>query len=98
MAYKLVKRIKRKGWPTTSSKWRKSHQEANRSERKRFGKRAFKAVQKVVKRMPATELLGTHTKKGKIRVSARVPKKYRPQIAYHERVEHRLMTKKKSKK
>jgi hypothetical protein len=97
VAYKLVTRIKRKGWPTTSKKWRKAHNEANKHERKRFGKRAFKAVQKIVERMPPDELLGTHTKTGKIRISSRVPKKYRPQIAAHERFEHRLMRGKKKR-
>ena len=95
MTFKTVKRIIRRGWPTSSKKWAKSHREANKRERKRFGKRAFAAVQKIVEKMPKRELLGTHTKKGKIRVSARVPKKYRAQIAYHERVEHKLMTRKK---
>ena len=97
MPYKLVKRIIRKGWPTTSNKWRSSHQEANRREKQRYGKRSFKAVQKIVAKMPKNELLGTHTKIGKIRVSSRVPKKHRAQIAYHEAVEHRLMTMKKKK-
>ena len=98
MPYKLVKRIERMGWPTSSKKWAKSHREANKSERKRFGKRAFKAVQKIVGKMPKNELLGTHTKGGKIRISSRVPKKHRAQIEYHERVEHRLMTRKKRSK
>lgn len=94
-SYKLVKRIKRKCWPTTSKRWRKSHDEANRQEKKRFGKKAFAKVQAIVRKMPKNELLGTHTKKGNIRISSRVPKAYRGQVAYHERVEHRLMTRKK---
>ena len=93
MSYKIVPKIKRKGWPTSSKKWKKAHSEANKYERKRFGKRAFKAVQKIVESMPQDELLGTHTKTGKIRISKRVPKKYRPQIAAHERFEHRIMKK-----
>lgn len=95
MAYKLVKKIKRAGWPTTSKKWRSAHSKANLAEKKRFGKKAFAKVQAIVKKMPKDELLGTHTKKGLIRISKRVPKPYRPQIAYHEKVEHRIMTKRK---
>ena len=93
--YKLVKRIIRKGWPTTSKKWKKAHRQANKAELKRFGKQAFKAVQRVVTRMPANELLGSHTKKGKVRISKRVPARYREQVAFHERVEHRIMTRRK---
>lgn len=98
MAYTLVKRIKRSGWPVKtksgkiSKKWKKSHPAANRAVLKKFGSKTAKAVNKI--KVPKTELLGSHTKKGKILISKRVPKKLRGAIAYHEKVEHRLMTKK----
>jgi hypothetical protein len=68
---------------------------ANAAEKKKFGAKAFAAVQRVAKKLPKDELLGSHTKSGKIKVSKRVPKAYRAQIAYHERVESRLMRSKK---
>lgn len=101
MSYKLVSRIKAVGWPvrTKSGKirkgWKSSHMAANASEKKKFGSKAFAAVQRIVRKMPKDELLGSHTKRGKIKVSKIVPKRFRPQIAYHERVEHRLMTRRK---
>jgi hypothetical protein len=101
MTYKLVNRIKSTGWPvrTKSGKirkgWKRSHMSANAAEKKKFGDKAFAAVQRVAKRLPKDELLGSHTKAGKIKVSKVVPKHLRSQIAFHERVEHRLMTKRK---
>lgn len=97
MAYTLVPRIKRKGWPVftksgkVSRKWKKAHPAANRATLKRFGRKIAKAVNKI--KVPITELLGSHTRKGKIKISSRVPKKLRGAIAYHEKVEHRLMMK-----
>lgn len=102
MAYTLVKRIRRAGWPVftragkISQKWKKSHQKANRAVLKRFGSKVAKQVNKI--KVPRSELLGSHTKAGKISISKRVPKKLRGAIAYHEKVEHRLMRKKKSRK
>ncbi len=94
----IVKRIKKLGWPVytrsgkVSKKWEKAHPAANRAVLKKFGGKVAKAVNKI--HIPRTELLGSHTRAGKIKVSSRVPKKLRGAIAYHEKVEHRLMTRK----
>ena len=94
---RIVKRIKRSGWPVftrsgkVSRKWKKAHPAANRATLKRFGRKIAKAINKI--KVPMNELLGSHTRKGKIKVSSRVPKRLRPAIAYHERVEHGLMMK-----
>ena len=98
----LVERIIRAGWPVftragkISQRWKKAHQRANRAVLKRFGSKVAKRVNKI--KVPRTELLGSHTRVGKIRISKRVPKALRGAIAYHEAVEHRLMNRKKSKK
>lgn len=90
--------IKKAGWPVytrsgkVSAKWRRAHRAANLATLKRFGGKTAKAVNKI--KVPKNELLGSHTRAGKIKVSSRVPKKLRPAIAYHEKVEHILMTKK----
>lgn len=95
MRYKVVRRIKRAGWPVftrsgkVSKKWEKSHPAANRATLKRFGPGIAKAVNRI--KVKADELIGSHTRAGKIKVSSIVPKRLRPAIAYHERVEHRLM-------
>lgn len=102
MAYTLLKRIRRLGWPVftpsgkVSKKWEKSHQKANKAVLKRFGSKVAKKVNKI--KVPRSELLGSHTKDGKIRISKRVPKKLRPAIELHERIESKLMRRKKSKK
>lgn len=102
MSYTLVKRIRRLGWPVytksgkVSQKWRKAHPAANRAVLKRFGSKVAKQVNKI--KVPRSELLGSHTRAGKIRISKRVPKKLRKAIEHHERIEHRLMKRKKSRK
>lgn len=96
---KVVKRIKKVGWPVytksgkVSAKWKKAHPAANRAVLKAMGSKVAKAVNRI--KVPSNELLGSHTKGGKVLVSSRVPKRLRGAIAYHEKVEHRLMTKKK---
>ena len=95
---KVVKRIKKAGWPVftksghISQKWKKAHPAANRAVLKAMGSKVAKAVNKI--KVPNNELFGSHTKGGKVLVSSRVPKRLRGAIAYHEKVEHRLMTKK----
>lgn len=103
MAYKIVPKIKRKGWPTNSKKWKKAHNTANSAERKANPK-LFKAIQKRIATMPSNELAGTHTKSGKIKVSRKFlkkfPKKMRKRVAesigkIHEPTEHKHMKGKK---
>lgn len=95
---KIIKRIKKDGWPVYTKsgrlmpKWKKSHIAANKASLKKFGSMVAKKVNKI--KVPKNELLGSHTKLGQILISSRVPKKLRKAIAYHEFVEHRLMTKK----
>ena len=90
--------IKRSGWPVftksgkVSMKWKKAHQAANRATLKKFGSKVAKAINKI--KVPKNELLGSHTRTGKIKISSRVPKKLRPAIRHHEKIEHRLMKKK----
>lgn len=95
---RVVKHIKKAGWPVytrsgrVSTKWKKAHPAANVAARKKFGSNIAKSINKI--KVPSNELLGSHTRGGKITVSSRVPKKLRKAIAYHEKVEHKLMTKK----
>lgn len=99
---KLVKRIKKVGWPVftrsgkVSKKWHKAHNAANKAAREKFGSKTAKSINKI--KVPSNELLGSHTRAGKIKVSAKVPKHLRGAIAYHEKVEHKLMTSKNKRK
>lgn len=95
MNYKLVNQIKIGGFPTSSKKYPYAHRKANEAEKQKYGTRNFKALEKVIqKRLPIGELAGTHTKEGQIRISKRIPKKYRAEIEHHERIEHLYMIKK----
>jgi hypothetical protein len=92
---KIVKHIKKIGWPVytrsgrVSERWKKAHPAANRAALKKYGAKIAKAINKI--KVPKGELLGSHTKAGKIKVSSIVPKKLRKAIVLHEKVEHRLM-------
>ena len=103
MAYKVVKKISDKGFPVhtpsgnVSERWRKSHAAANKKALEVHGATKAKAVARLVKKTPKGELLGSHTKSGKIIISSRVPKSLRPVIATHEREESRLMRMKRRK-
>ena len=98
---KVVKSIKNRGWPVytpsgkVSKKYLKAHNAANRATLKETGVSVAKKVNRI--HVPKGELLGTHTKRGDIKVSSIVPKHLRGAIAYHEKVEHGLMTRKKKR-
>ncbi len=94
--------IKDTGYPvhtksgTISEKWKKAHPAANKAALEVFGSKKAKTISKLVKKLPKDELLGKHTRAGKIVISAKVPNSLRPAIRLHEEVEHVLMTKKPS--
>jgi hypothetical protein len=92
---KVVKYIKKAGWPVytksgkVSKKWEKAHHAANIAVRNKFGGKIALASTNI--HTQKGELLGSHTKSGKIKVSSIVPKKLRKAIVLHETVEHGLM-------
>jgi hypothetical protein len=94
---KISKKISNKGYPvhTKSGKiskiWKKAHAKANIAARKKFGSKKAKRITKLVKKTPKDQLLGKHTKRGRIIVSKIVPKGLRLAIVEHEKVEHRIM-------
>lgn len=99
MAAKVVKIIKKTGWPVftrsgaVSKTWERAHKASNKATLKRFGSKVAKSINRI--KVPSNELLGSHTRKGRLLVSSRVPEHLRGAIAYHEAVEHRLMMQKK---
>ncbi|CAB4133934.1 hypothetical protein UFOVP265_21 [uncultured Caudovirales phage] len=86
MTYKVVKEIKRKGFPTSSKYYKSSHSEADIEEKKKYPK-GYVKLKKIDAKIPKGELIGKNTKSGKIEVSKRAPKKLRKEIAYHEKIE-----------
>lgn len=100
---KISKKVSSKGYPVhtksgkISKKWEKSHPMANIAVKKKYGSKKAKQISKLANKVPTGELLGKHTKRGKIIISKIVPKGLRLAIVEHEVVEHRLMTPKKKR-
>lgn len=82
------------GFPTHSKGYRKAHRAANKAEKKEFGEESFNALNKIAKRMGKHELEGKNLRSGKIEVSDKVPARFRPEVAFHERFENRLLRRK----
>ncbi len=80
---------KMKGYPA-------AHEKANKAEKKKFGTIAFDSLRKLdAEAGRKHKLVGKNTPKGKIEVSKAVPKNRRKEVAYHEKVESRILRKKK---
>lgn len=84
-----------KGFPTHDKRYETAHRKANQAEKKRFGEKAFKALDKIEHSLKKHELLGKNTKTGKIEVEVKVPKKLREEVAFHEEVENKILRKRK---
>ena len=96
--YKVIKELRAKGWPTADKDYKKAHEKANKDEKKKFGKKAFDYMEKVDAKLKRGELAGKNTKTGKIEVSSKVPKRYRAEVAEHERAEYAQLEKDRRKK
>ena len=82
-----------KGYPVTSNSFSGANSEADVQEKRKYPQ-GYAKLKKIDKKLPKGQILGHHTKKGKIEVSKKVPKKLRNEVAYHEKVEHKIMKKK----
>lgn len=85
-SYKVVKTIKRSGYPENTKYYAEAHSEASNQEKKKFPK-GYEKLKNLDKKIPAGKMIGGHTEKGKITVSKKVPKAQRKEVAYHEKVE-----------
>lgn len=83
---KIVKKIAAKGCPTSSSRYREAHSEADAAEKRTYPK-AYKDMKKVDKKLGKNELAATHDRKGNIKIESKIPKKDRKDVILHERVE-----------
>ena len=91
---KLVNWIEDKGYPTNSPKYHRAHCKANAQEKKKFGKKHFEQLNKIIREnIPTHQLAGTH-KRGIIEVSKKIParpKWMRKEVRYHELIETEAM-------
>jgi|SRR5271157_3707152 len=94
--YKLVKNLPGEGYPSSQKKYPTAHEEASKAEKKKFGSKSYDKLKEMdLKAGHAHKSIGNNTKSGKIEVSTTVPKKLRKEVAYHEKVENKILRKKK---
>jgi hypothetical protein len=93
--WQTISKLTDKGFPLNTRGYKEAHREANKAEKKKFGKKAFNEMKKVDSKLHSHELAGKNSKTGKIEVSKKVPSKYRKEVAYHEEVENKILRKKK---
>lgn len=95
-SYHTEKYISDAGYPIHPDKeaYEKAHAKANKAEKKAFPK-GYEKMKKVDAKLGKHELAGKNTKTGKIKVSEKVPKKLRAEVALHEKVESRELKKEK---
>lgn len=90
--WRTVTKILDGKYPRTSKKYQKCHRKASQIEKLKFGKVKFKSLSKIIsKKIPRGQLAGSHTKRGNITISSRIPVKFRNEIRFHEQIESRLM-------
>lgn len=94
MLYKTVNKLERKGFPTDKKKYPEAHEAADKKEKKKFGK-GYEKMKKVDDKLKKGELAGKNFKSGKIEVSKKVPKNLRKEVAYHEKIENKILAKRK---
>jgi len=95
----VVKKLSEKGFPVHEKKYATAHAKANAAEKKKFGKKAFKELAKLDEKAGHKhKLIGKNLKSGKLEVSKSVPKRFRDEVAYHEKVENDILTAKKKRR
>lgn len=91
--YKVVRSLKARGWPTVNKSYHYAHELADKAEKKKYRK-SYERMKQVDAKLKKGELAGKNTRSGKIKVSAKVPAKYRQEVAYHERKEYKILSRK----
>lgn len=90
----ILSKLTDRGFPTHSKRYDYAHKEANKAEKKKYPK-GYEDLKQLDRGLSDKhELIGKNTKAGKIEVSKKVPKKYRDEVAYHEKVENKILRKK----
>lgn len=84
--YKLVRKLTDSGFPTHSKFYKTAHTEAEKLEKAKFPS-GYAKMKKIDEKVSKHELVGKNLKDGKIFVSKKVPKKFRAEVAFHEKTE-----------
>jgi hypothetical protein len=92
--YHLENNLSDSGFPTHDKKYNTAHEEATKKEKSKFPRKQYNKLKKMDRSVSTHELLGKNSQKGKIEVDAKVPKKLRSEVAFHERVENKILRKK----
>lgn len=85
--YSLKDTLTDKGFPTNDPKYKTAHEEATKSEKKKFPRKDYDRLKKMDESIPNRELIGKNTRSGKIEVSKKVDPKLRKEVAFHEQAE-----------
>ena len=94
-AYILLDKIKDKGFPTHSKSYPAAHERADTKEKAKYGARDYNKLKRIDNKLAKHELAGKNTKSGKIEVSKKVIPSLRKEVAFHEKIENKLLRKKK---
>lgn len=93
--FQIKSRLTDKGFPTHSKRYANAHEQADKAEKKKFGKKDYDEMKKVDAKLAKHELAGKNLKSGKLEVSKKVPIAHRKQVAFHEMVENKKLKRKK---
>lgn len=88
--YKVVKSIKRTGFPESSKFYNSAHSEASDAEKKKYPK-GYAKLKKIDAKTKEGSMIGHNSKSGKVSVAKSVPKSLRPEVAFHERYESKAI-------
>ena len=87
-----TQKISNKGYPTDNPCYKQAHEKANQAEINKYGKKRYDELNDIIDDViPQNELAGKHTKKSRIHISKKIPKKYHNQIKLHEKIEAKYM-------
>lgn len=89
------KYVNDRGFPRSDPKYATAHEEASKAEKKAFPRKDYNKLKHMDKSVGKHELIGKNSKKGKITISEKIPKKLRPEVIFHEKTENKKLLKKK---
>jgi hypothetical protein len=92
--YHVKNKLTDKGFPTHDKGYKSAHEEVTKKEKAKFPSKDYKKLKAMDESLPSHELIGKNTKRGEIEVSKKVPSKLRNEVAFHERVENKILRKK----
>lgn len=93
---KIVKKITDKGFPYHAANYREAHEEASTKEKKKYPK-GYSTLKKKMKDLGDHEMMATNKRSGKVEVEKKF-KKYKSELAYHEKEENKAIKRLKKKK